>query len=341
MTVPFYIKALTKLPSSKNWSVADAITRRYLDFLYQIGQSNILLLQKGVSAGATRQFKITLNKRNLALGSPIKTSKNVDEMSFRELLQIEKQLLQHEIMHEGKRPDISYIKGYFVSRSQVSDTIDYLLDHKESSLYPILWAILALIVMLGGVAFTLLPITDFSFICIISAMFCSGIGSAILFDFINSQRLLCLSTDIKDVSSTWEEVFESNSFADATLLGLVAQHIRYKGHIYMRWSDLTPREALDFCKSLNYHSDYTLDKIVRHHINLKPDVDLEEDDDEYEEGDENTPTYNLLVNSEETVITSFLDSAIPVPKKSAIDQEAYLVNTNNNGVNGVNRSYTH
>jgi hypothetical protein len=248
-------KLLKKRSWSHDWTISNPATRRYLEFFYLNGDRNVKILEEDVSKEATRQFKLELIERNRALGFPVHLDENPHTMTFIELLEVERRILKHEVMYCGPHQDVDYIKQLAITPVRIphicrSSLMQYTLGLSAK------WSLFSFILLFcvifpalsGNVLFEHLTSTLQGKMAVYSLGFLLWAAGGANVESVFSDTLSAhIKSEVYPVSDTWDKVFESTSFADANLLSLIAKYRTRDDVYYMRWSDLTPAEALELC----------------------------------------------------------------------------------------------
>lgn len=255
MKMPLSQKLLKKLSWSHDWTISNPATRRYLEFFCLKGDRDVKILEEDVSKEATRQFKLELIERNRALGFPVHLDENPHTMTFIELLKVERSILKHEVMYCGPHKEVEYVKQLATTPVRIpliqSSSLNQYTLHLSAR-----WGLFSFLLLFcvifpalsGNVLFEYLTATLQGKMAVYGLGFlfwASGVASveSVFFDTLSAHT----KSDVYLVSDTWDKVFESTSFANASLLSLIAKYRTRDDVYYMRWSDLTPAEALELC----------------------------------------------------------------------------------------------
>lgn len=276
MKLPFHVKALKSLSARPGWMIGNKATHRYLDYFLSNNQTDLNILKKGVPQGYIEQLATELYDQNASLGSPVKVPSTSTGLTFKELLLIERQLLEYQVHHSGPKTDVAYVKTIQADPNHLPEALDKALDSAIYGFTLTIVVIMLTLILVGIFQWGLqVPRTRELFYGI-HAIFTYGVIGLILMcisricyskEYVY-RRVRAIS-DIQTVSDTWDQVFQCKTFMDASLLSMIADNLYLEDTVYMRWADLTPQEALTFCLSLSgFGLILNVEDVAEHHLGI-------------------------------------------------------------------------
>lgn len=251
MSIVATLKNLLSKPSGPGHTVREFKLFPFIKYL-QNTQQPIKILEEAPSSDSIQHIRERLHQKNLSLGSPVKISKALEDMSYDDWLEVHQQLVQFKILHlgtkrlnhgvllSGKNPSIPS----FLQNSYVFTEVHSFLT--------IIFCV-ALYFILGLIP---LPLTNEDGKLVwealsgpIRLMAATGTGAVtsmltgLILSFSAHQKQL---KSLGSPSSTWQEVFKLQTPEDALILHMIEE----LDTVDIAWGDLSPQEAMDICLKL-------------------------------------------------------------------------------------------